>query len=107
MIEILNVNAVNKGALLATCDVRIVPWKMTLKDVKIFEKGANKWISMPSKEFINEMAEKKYIELISFDNEAIKTRFRDQIMEAIDAYMMKNPDLKTEDVIKDTEELPF
>ena len=41
MIEVQNINAVNKGSLLATCDVHIVPWKLTFHEVKIFEKGAS------------------------------------------------------------------
>jgi len=107
MIEVQNINAVNKGSLLATCDVRIVPWKLTLRDVKIFEKGTNRWISLPSKEIQTEMGEKKYIEMISFDNEAVKNRFRAQIMQAIDKYLLENPEMKPDDVIVEQEELPF
>ncbi len=107
MIEVQNINAVNKGSLLATCDVHIGPWKLTLHEVKIFEKGANRWISMPAKEFTNELGEKKYVELITFDNESVKNRFRNQIMASIDKFLAINPDMKPEDVIKDSEELPF
>lgn len=106
MLEIKNINPINKGSLLATCDVHIIPWKMTLIDIKIFQKGSNRWITLPSKEYVNEMGEKKYTELVAFDNDAIRSRFRGQIMEAIDAYLMQNPDLKPEDVIKE-EDLPF
>lgn len=106
MIEIRNINPINKGSLLATCDVYIAPWKLTLCEVKIFEKGANRWVTMPSKEFVNEAGEKKYTELLVFDNEAIKNRFRSQVLQAVDAYIKTNPDLKPEDIIKD-EELPF
>lgn len=107
MIEVQNINPVNKGSLLATCDVRIAPWHLTLHEVKIFEKGANRWLGMPSKEFVNEMGEKKYTELMTFDNDAIKTRFRAQIMGAVDKYLSQNPDLKPEDVIKEDDALPF
>jgi len=107
MIEVLNINAVNRGSLLATCDVRIVPWKMTLCDVKIFEKGANRWIALPSKEYMNDAGDKKYVELITFDNDSVKTRFRNQIMSAIDKYLAGNPDMKPEDVIKEDECMPF
>jgi hypothetical protein len=107
MIEVKNINPINKGSLLAICDVHIIPWKMTLLEVKIFEKGDNRWITLPCKEYINEMGEKKYIELIAFDNDVIRSRFRGQIMKAIDDYMTHNPNLQPEDVIKNTEELPF
>ncbi len=107
MLEIQNINAINKGTLLATCDVHIIPWKITLHDIKVFEKGSNRWISMPSKEFTNDLGEKKYTEQISFDNEGIKNRFRNQIMGAIDKYLAENPDMKPEDVINEDDDMPF
>ena len=107
MLEVQNINAINKGTLLAVCDVHIVPWKLTLKEIKIFEKGANRWIGMPAREFVNEMGEKKYIELMEFDNEGVKNRFRSQIMGTIDKFLSENPDMKPEDVVKEDDSLPF
>ncbi len=107
MLEVQNINAVNKGTLLATCDVHIIPWKMTLHEIKVFEKGANRWIGMPSREFTNDQGEKKYTELLTFDTEAIKNRFRNQIMGAIDKFLAENPEMKPEDVVKEDDELPF
>lgn len=107
MIEVQNINPVNKGTLLATCSVKIIPWKMTLHDVKIFEKGTNRWLGMPSKEFTNDLGEKKYTELMTFDCDAVKNRFRSQIMGAIDKFLEGNPDLTPEDAIKETDEIPF
>jgi len=107
MLEVLNINALQKGSLLATCDVHIIPWKLTMHDVKIFEKGANRWIGMPSKEFTNDMGEKKYQEMISFDSESVKNRFRNQIMEAIDKFLAANPEMKPDDVIKANDDFPF
>jgi hypothetical protein len=107
MLEVQNINPVQKGTLLATCDVHIIPWKLTLHEIKIFEKGANRWISMPSKEFSTDTGEKKYTELVSFDSEAVKNRFRCQIMGAIDKFLAENPEMKPEDIIKVDDELPF
>lgn len=107
MIEVLNICAVNKKSLLATCDVHIIPWKLTLHEVKIFETGANRWISMPAREFVNQMGEKKYIDLITFDNDAVKNRFRSQVMGAIDKFLAENPDLTPEDVVKEDDGFPF
>jgi hypothetical protein len=106
MIEVKNINPINKGSLVATCDVHIKPWKLTLIDIKIFEKGANRWITLPSKEYVNEMGEKKYTELLAFDNDIIRSRFRSEILSAVDKFMATNPDMKPEPIIKD-EELPF
>jgi hypothetical protein len=107
MIEVQNINAVNKNSLLATCDVHIIPWKLTLTEVKIFEKGANRWISMPSREYTNDLGEKKYIELITFDNDGVKTRFRNQVMGAVDKFLSNNPDMKPEDVVNESDAFPF
>lgn len=108
VIEVQNIKALNKGSLLAVCNVRIVPWKMTFKDVKIFQKGANRWIALPSREVVNPTTnEKSYFEMITFDSEDIKNRFRDQIMAAIDTYLEQNPDMKPEDAIKYDDDLPF
>lgn len=108
MIEVLNINAINKGNLLASCDVHIIPWKLTLNDVKIFQKGPNRWFNMPAREHVDlNTGEKKYFEMITFDTEAIRNRFRSQIMSAIDKFLEENPEMKPEDVIKDTQDLPF
>lgn len=106
MIKIQNLYPINKGSLVAKCDVHIAPWKMTLLNVKIFEKGANRWIAMPTQEFINSEGVTKYTDMITFDSDAIKKRFLDQIREAVDAYLETNPGMEIPDVIKD-EEYPF
>jgi hypothetical protein len=107
MIEISNICAVNKGSLLATCDIYIQPWDMELQEVKIFEKGQNRWLGMPSREFINNLGEKKYIELITFRKESTKNNFRRQIMTAVDKFLSENPDMTPVDVIKEDGDLPF
>ncbi len=107
MLEVQNIQPVNKGTLLAVCDVHIKPWQMTFKEIKIFEKGANRWIGMPAREFVNDLGEKKYIELVDFDNDGVKSRFRSQIMGAIDKFLAENPDMKPEDVIKEDDTIPF
>ena len=107
MIEVQNINPIQKGSLLATCDVHIKPWHMTLHEVKIFEKGANRWIGMPAKEFTTPEGEKKYTDLVTFDNENVKNRFRSQVMGAIDKFLEANPEMTPEDVVKETDDLPF
>lgn len=107
MIEISNIMEVRKGSLLATCDVYIQPWDLELCEVKIFEKGQNRWLGMPSREFTNPAGEKKYVELINFKKESTKTRFRAQILAAVDKFLEQNPDLTPKDVITEGEELPF
>ena len=107
MIEVSNINHIHKGNLLATCDVYITPWDMELSEVKIFEKGAQRWLGMPSREFTNAAGEKKYIELINFKKDSNKNKFRTQIMGAIDKFLAGNPDMKPTDLIKEDDQFPF
>ncbi len=107
MIEIYNINPVQKGTLLATCDVYIQPWDMELSEIKIFQKGTNRWIGMPAKEFVNDLGEKKFIELVNFRKVGTKNRFRSQIMGAVDKFLSENPNMTPPDVIKADDECPF
>lgn len=108
MIEIFNVNPINKNGVLASCSVRIVPWKMTMHHITIIEQGQNRWINLPSRSFESKTGEKKYEELITFDDSTVKKRFRDQIMQHIDKLIMESGgELKAELAIKETDECPF
>ena len=107
LIEVLNIEKIEKGTLLAQCDVRIVPWKMTLIGVKIFEKGANRWVNLPSSKEVLADNTVKYTELVAFDSDFIKRKFRDQVMAAIDKHIAENPEMKSEPVITDGGDLPF
>lgn len=107
MIEVENIQAINKNYLLASCDVHIIPWKLTLRGIKIFEKAGGRWITLPAKEIIKDNVEKSYEEMITFDNDGVKNRFRNQIMDAIDKYLANNPEMKPESVIKENDDLPF
>lgn len=106
MIEVKNIQPVNKGCVLCTCSIHIKPWQLTMHEVRVFEKGANRWIGMPSREK-GVGVEKSYVELLTFDSDAVKNKFRDQIMTAIDKYLVENPDMKMPDVITLDAECPF
>ena len=105
MIDITNINVLNKGNILATCTVHIRPWKLKINEVIVFQKGQNRWISLPSRKFDKD-GETKYFPLMEFDDNGADKRFRDQIMTAIDAYISKNGDLTPEDTIKN-DPFPF
>lgn len=105
-IKISNIEKIEKNSLLASCDVHIVPWKMTLHNVTIFEKGQQRWLGMPSRKWEKD-GEEKYQELISWTDEGVKKRFRSQIMKAVDAYLAENPSLEPEPAIQENEEIPF
>lgn len=105
MIDVFNIYEINKGDMLASCSVHIRPWKMKIHKIVIWQKGENRWISLP-KEKYEKNGETKYTDLLEFDDSGASKRFRDQIMQAVDEYIERKGDLSPEDVIKD-EELPF
>lgn len=100
MIEVKNIKLINKGSLIASCDVRLSPMKYTFRSVKIFEKGANRWISLPTieKEY---NGEKKYLQTGEWDDEETKNHFRDQVLSIFDK-QQNNSNTR-----KELEELPF
>lgn len=106
MIEITSVNPINKGDLLATVSVHIKPWKLRIHEIAVFQKGVNRYISLPTRKWENQ-GETKYVKLLEFDDNAVEKRFRDQIMQAVDDYIERNGDLVAEDVIKDDLDFPF
>lgn len=105
-IEITNIQPVNKNSLLARCDVHIKPWKMVLHGVAIFQKGMQRWVTMPSRTYESN-GETKYAEQITFEDSSVSKRFREQVMAAIDAYLLANPSMEPKPVICDNEDLPF
>jgi len=106
MIEVSNVFPINKGDLLASCSVEIKPWKLKIHKVVVFQKGINRWVSLPREKY-EANGETKYNDLMEFTDSGATKRFRDQIMQAIDEYIEKNGDMVPEDVIKEDEPFPF
>lgn len=107
VIQISNVQAVQKNSLFATCDVYIRPLDLELCRVCIFQKGANRWLGMPSAKWEGKDGETKFEELVKFRSDATKKRFRDQVMQAIDKYLMQNPNLDPEPFVDEMSALPF
>jgi hypothetical protein len=106
MIEIFNINPIHKGDLLASCSVEIKPWKLKIHKITVFQKGVNRWISLPREKYESN-GETKYNDVLEFTDSGASARFRAQIMDAVDKYIADHGDLTPEDVIKDDEPLPF
>lgn len=110
MIEVFNINPINKGDLLASCSVSIIPWKLRIHNVVVFQKGVNRWVCMPRERYESN-GEIKYKDLMEFSDNGAAKRFRDQVTEAVEEaveeYIAKNGDMVAEDVIKSDEPFPF
>lgn len=107
MIEVQNIEKIGKGSLMAKCEVYIKPWDLILKEVKIFQKGTSRWVSMPSRDYIDNEGNTKYMELIDFGSPSTRQRFKDQVEKAIKDYLKENPNMEAPPVVKESEEFPF
>lgn len=107
MIEVQNIEKIGKGSLVAKCEVVIVPWQMILKEIKIFQKGNNRWITMPNRDYIDKDGNTKYLELIDFISPQKKAKFKEQVEEAVKNYLKENPTMESKPVINMEEEFPF
>lgn len=106
MIKIFNVYPVHKGDLLASCSVKIEPWKMKIHKVMVFQKGLQRWVNLPREKYETN-GETKYNDLIEFDDPGATKRFRDQVLAAVDEYIQVNGDMTPEDVVKADAPFPF
>ncbi len=106
MIQVSNVRPINKGDLLATCSVHIVPWKLKINKVAVFQRGVNRWVAMPRDKYESN-GETKYDDIMEWDDDSTKRRFRDQVTASIDEYIKKNGDMVAEDVVKQEDQFPF
>jgi len=106
MIEVYNVNPINKGDVLASVSVHIKPWRLKIHEIVVFQKGMTRWVNMPARKY-EAGGETKYAKLMEWDENGVEKRFRDQIMQAVDDYINQHGDLVAEDAIKDNDEIPF
>jgi len=79
---------VNKGSLLGFCDISVPQLGMDLFNIAIFQKGSQRWLSFPSKEYEKD-GEKKYMPYIRFKKKESMDNFTRQVLEAIGPDLQK------------------
>ncbi len=107
MIEISNIFPIHKGDLMATCSVSIKPWEMTFHKVTIWQKGVNKWITLPREKYETRDGDTKYNDLIEFHTPASKKRFSEQVIAAVDKYIEQQGDFTPQALIREDAPLPW
>ena len=105
MIEILSVEPGTTPSIIGVCSIKITEWDMIIRDIKVFQKGEQKWIGFASKKKVID-GQDKYVETIEFGTKS-KTRFRDAVLKAYDEFVAKNSGMIQKEIIKDDEVLPF
>lgn len=79
---------------------------MKIHEVAVFEKGANRWVSLPSKKEV--VGDRNvYTPIIEFSNNAAETRFRKQVLNCFDEWYNENPDMELQPLVQEGEEMPF
>jgi hypothetical protein len=108
MIEILKFEMVNKGALVARFTVKMHKWGgLNIRDCTLFESGAKRWITLPSKPYEVE-GKKKYFSYLAYEDRAVDDKFREMILKEADAYMEKHAVPREQPKQNDDDgELPF
>lgn len=103
MIEVLGFREVNKGCLESKINIKDKKRGLILYKIGVFNKNGSRWITLPQEEYENN-GEKKYFQLIKFDDPKEYKQFQDSVLKAIDDYKSKNTQTKN---IQQQEDLPF
>jgi hypothetical protein len=60
---------------------------MVIHNLTVHAKGEARWVGMPAREWTNEQGVKQYSPLIEFRDRATASRFRDQVLDALDKHL--------------------
>lgn len=101
--EIKEFKSINKGCLIASFNVIIPEWEMTIRNVCYMEKEGKSWIQYPSNQYTNAQGEKKSYSYIVF-GERVGPRLTSAIKEQLKKYLEK--DDKYDELLVQ-EEIPF
>ncbi len=81
--EIEEYKELNKGSLVASFNIVVKEWGLTIRNCTLFEKDSQSWVGFPSRPYDDpETGKKKYFSYIQFD-EKVKPRFESAVKEAV------------------------
>ncbi len=107
MIEILKLDLINKGSLIARFSIKLHKWAgLVIRDCTFFDSGGNRWINFPSKEYESE-GKKKYFQYIAYESQDLDKKFKESILKEVLAYLDKMKATIEVTPKKDEEDLPF
>lgn len=87
MIECLKYKPINKGTLLGYADLFAPKMGLEIFGVALHQKDGRRWVNMPSREYVDDKGEKKFISVIRFPNKVHMEEFTRQAKEAIEKVM--------------------
>ncbi len=108
MIECMNFKPHKAGSLLGFANLFIEEIGLELYGCTMHEKDDSKWINLPSREYIDQNGDKKYINIVRFRERSHYNEFVHQGTECIQKWIQDNPlDDSNSTMGSKIEELPF
>ncbi len=113
MIECIRFKSHSKGALLGFADFRLPKMGIEIFGCSVHQKNGRRWVNLPSREYENELGEKKYASHVRFIEQAHYNAFGEQALKAIDKWCEENNQVATPQEpefggdFKVDEEVPF
>jgi hypothetical protein len=69
--------------------IKVPKWgSLIIRDLCLFQKGGQKWISFPSRPY-EEDGKKKYFHYLQFEDANMMSDFQKKILQALDEYLSK------------------
>jgi hypothetical protein len=108
MIEILKLEMINKGSLIARFNVKMHKWGgFVIRDCTLFDSAGKTWVTFPSKQYEAD-GKKKYFPYVAFENHETDKKFREVILKEVNDYLEKMKISKPASQSNNNEEeLPF
>jgi len=89
MIEILKLEMVNKGSLIAKFTVKVQKWGgFLIKECTLFDANGKKWITLPSRQYEAE-GKKKYFSYVGFEDRSMDDMFKERVLKAVEEQISK------------------
>ena len=108
MIECIKFKSHVKGALLGFADFRLPKMGIEIYGCSVHQKNGRRWVNLPSREYENELGEKKYASYVRFVESSHYSAFIEQALKAIDEYCKEqNAAVPEPEPVFNDEEVPF
>lgn len=104
-IECINYKPVNKGSLLGYADLFVPKMGLEIFGCSLHQKEGRRWVNLPSKEYTNDMGEKKYAPVVRFREKSHTDAFIKLAKESIEKKCAEQPKHSQPEFLD--EEVPF
>jgi len=90
-IEVIKYHKINGSTfMMGKFSLKIPKWgNFIIHDMSYFQKGHQRWVSFPSKQFEKD-GEKKYMPYNKFEDDKTLKAFQEQVLKALDEYFKLN-----------------